>query len=601
MYPIYNWPHQAPPPAPPPLAPAPALAAPHYLVADAIDDAYDHSQPPPPPPPPPGYAAPPASAVAAPYAIDYHYQPPPQPQPAPAPPPYYAPYPYGYPQRLTVPAYGGTAPLEEQLPQQASNFKPIQTKKNLKPRINKIVKGLMVLPPTTRRRAPRKLAPVVVGEVVNDDVFDHYAREMGLSRPLDATVLALCQLRLKLPLEFALFDTFCATIQPALDVYLPHRVWGLIIPEIALYDDTNVVLDAVLCLALMVYARQPLMATLIAPLAPEIAVKYHQRAVALIEQQLPRAADDYSIMARAMVATVVLCIYETFLPPLDASYVDSASVLLFQLVRRPELRGGRSGRPPGLERLPLYQLCFTMLMVCDVYQALKQEQPCWCPSDQFWQALDPDMYEGLDDYSRGQAAPDAPMVAAATGWWLLKLVHLLGVINDFRCLPLVLLYEDYECNRPLQTWRQLQRQLTEFDAQYPQGLAPIVYQWDPLTLAFPTIYFRSPAHAIVYLHRKMAHLCLYEALQRRPHRDDGAAAAELDKLGADHPQRLAREIFGVFSTYDGNPSMLGVMMPCLRLVTAHLGDTQLAQQMVALAERQPMVGAVARSVCRYSE
>lgn len=361
-----------------PLAPPPGYE---------YDDGYDGAGPPPAPPP--------SGPTLPSQPLPGHLLP----TPAPAPPPpqplrplmYPPEYPYPYYPYVPVYQYPMAPPVEE--PVAALNYKPIQTKRNVKPRINKI-EGSHPGPAhasqstahashashatpggsTTRGHgqgaapAPSPPAPAAAparlpGEVVTDAIFNHLLAELGISRTVGDTVTLSYQLKLKNPLEFQLFEYFTTTLLPALDLYLPHPLFGRVVPDLALYDDTNMLLHLVLCVLLVAHARRT-------PDPSSVPLRYYHQAIQLIRHQLAAPGVEqlsHGVIARCLLLTVFLCIYEMFFVAVDLTYVRGAlTILLLILARKP--RG-------VLAELPLYYACFVVILACDAYRGLLCDAP----------------------------------------------------------------------------------------------------------------------------------------------------------------------------------------------------------------------------------
>lgn len=561
-----------------PLAPPPGYE---------YDDGYDGAGPPPAPPP--------SGPTLPSQPLPGHLLP----TPAPAPPPpqplrplmYPPEYPYPYYPYVPVYQYPMAPPVEE--PVAALNYKPIQTKRNVKPRINKI-EGSHPGPAhasqstahashashatpggsTTRGHgqgaapAPSPPAPAAAparlpGEVVTDAIFNHLLAELGISRPVGDTVTLSYQLKLKNPLEFQLFEYFTTTLLPALDLYLPHPLFGRVVPDLALYDDTNMLLHLVLCVLLVAHARRT-------PDPLSVPLRYYHQAIQLIRHQLAAPGVEqlsHGVIARCLLLTVFLCIYEMFFVAVDLTYVRGAlTILLLILARKP--RG-------VLAELPLYYACFVVILACDAYRGLLCDAPPMFSVPRFWAPLDPQFFARLAD----PGADPGSWQLAPGSWQLARLLLLLLAATELRWRPGCLSQPEHQANQPLAEWRRL---VARTDAVVRASVPPTIYTWAS-DQRYPVVYFGLATAAMAWINVQVVRVLLYETLATRPPRDDGLVDHELAQYLGDYAGRVCREVVGVVRTYEGNRALWQALVHCLRFVAARL-DPDEAQELLAAVE-----------------
>lgn len=443
-----------------------------------------------------------------------------------------------------------------------TNFKPTQTKKNSNPKINMILSDKYDSKNLSRRRQR-----VSIEEPCLDTMYEHFRDAMNID-VARADITTVYQLSVQSELEEKLLDLFANNIATFIDIFLPHGRFQKIVSELALYDETRMILDSIFCLSSLILQRMNPDA--IDPLCP---LKYYQRSVNSIRYQLslPEAENSRSgILGRCLLSTNLLCIYELFFIAIDSTYVKGAGSILMSILSK------RSQHESLLKNSQFYDTCFWAMFICDLVLSLKLEAPSMYSLDRIWRPLDPQFFDEFDSYA--DSLDDSKTLEDSkddyssfivseqrTVWWLHKILLLFSAINLFCNLSDVVTREDYETNRQFDQWTKLNAKLEEFGRNMPVYLKPLIYKPATDTEYFPVVYFKDEQTAIVALNYKLARLSLHVALCSKLRIEDKSLIEpEILKYPAIYREKLARDIAGIMQTYDGNVKIWSVNIHALR-------------------------------------
>lgn len=457
---------------------------------------------------------------------------------------------------LTCADSSSTAPLSKV---KRTTFKPQHTKRT-RPKINKIL---------SEGHDSRQKIPIPdLAEESMDDVFADFASAFNINRPrLDIT--KACDLLLLGPFEKQLFDLYVQKIAVFIDVFLPRGGrFQLIVAELALYDDTRTILDSIFCLSSLILQRmKPESMDSLSPL------KFYQRLLSLIQTNLYRSENesfDSGLLARCLISTNLLCIFELFFVASDSTYVKGAGSILMSILSRKSVSGLL------LKSSDFFRSCFLAMYVCDLVLSLKLEAPSMYSLEKVWQPLDPEFFGMFDNYPDSRPAPNSPQdlpqdlsfylfTKESISWWQHKILFLLGLINAFAHLHEVITFRDFESGKRFVEWQNLKRKLEEFERYLPLHLKPLFLEPPPARLSIPLVYFKDERSAIVGINLRIANLVLLGALSRRMHvRDTLVVDKEILKYSRTYKENIAKEIAGIMKTYDSNMKIWPVNIHALR-------------------------------------
>lgn len=449
------------------------------------------------------------------------------------------------------------------------NFKPVQTKRNLRPRINKLNHE------SAKRRKARDSH--AVGEVSMEELYVHFQLAMRIDRP-GPTQFA--QIHVHDDLEAQLLDLFVHSILRLIDIFLPHEVFKRIIPELALHDETGMLRDSIFCLSsLMLHRRLPQTCDAGVP------IKYYHQAIRSIRYYLSIPGieqNDNGIIPRCLLSTILLCIYELFFVAIDSTYVKGASGILSSVLS--------TSKSSTLKNLPFYQTCFWAMYLCDLVLSLKYDLPSMY-ADQVWINLDPEYFEiytrpshvDLDEIDDSDEPPkqkydrlvsDTVLSKQDTIWWLYKSLMNYSTINQFKNHVDVISQHDHEQNRPYTEWLELKAKVDEFEAYMPLHLKPTIYKPSLGSRVYPIIFFKDEATAIVALNFKLTKISLYEALLQKTNQNNYLVQQQIAKYPANYPRKVAKDIIGIMKTYDSNHIIWPINIHTIRQVAKYLSDDQ---------------------------
>lgn len=456
-------------------------------------------------------------------------------------------------------------------PTSKTNFKPKQTKKNSNPKINKILGDSF-----GSRHFSLRDCPIQMEENSLDQTYEEYRKVLGINESR-VDITQNYEYFLDNQLEKELLDLFMHKISVFIDIFLPHEIFEKIVSELSLYDDTRMILDSILCLSSLIYQRMS--PEKIDPMTP---LKYYQRSVNSIRHHLNKMEVENcppGTLARCLLSTNLLCIYELFFVAIDSTYVKGAGSILISIMSK------HSKSVSLLKSSPFYSSCLWATFVCDIILSLKLESPCvYCP-DRIWKTLDPIYFKEYDDYTPHLEAPKGPTEDCAlsiatskeTLWWLQKILILFSQIIIFSNLMEVITKDDYMNNRELERWQKLKANLEEYETKMPLFLEPLINQKPDDSKQFPTIFFKDEQTATIGINFKLAKLCLHSALFVKVRvSDTHLLEPEMAKYPPGYSDTLAKDLAGIMQTYDCNLKLWPVNIHALRQASKHIETGSLA-------------------------
>lgn len=485
-----------------------------------------------------------------------------------------------------------------------NNYKPIQTKKNSRPRINKLNKPSAVA--SKRPKAALARNNSVFREMSLDQMYHHFAAVLKISRPPSFDIAnsgPLYWLKVLDPLEFQLLGYFVHSLSKSIDVFVSQDIFLKIVPEIALCDDTNMILNSIFCLSsLMLQRRSPHLVD------TSIPIKYYHQSIRSIGYYLSTPGieeDENGTISRCLLSTILLCIYELLFEAIDSTYVKGATGILSSILYKN--RGGQS----LLKESPLHETCFWAIIICDLVHSLKYDLSSMYSSEKFWKALDPEYFkqydrpshidhDGIeeeedistkaDEEKNDQYGSDMMLSHESTMWWFHKSVLFYSTINELNNQVEVISKQDYEQNRPFHDYLELKNKLDEFESFMPLVLKPTIYKPSSKDRIFPIVFFRDEKAAIIALNIKLSKIALYEALLRKTNPNDVLCQQEVAKYPPNYQVKLAEDVIGIMRTYDSSLVIWPVSMHAVRQTVKYFSsDAAALKELENLIHRMVLV------------
>lgn len=434
-------------------------------------------------------------------------------------------------------------------------FKPKNTKRNSRPRVHKLSGDF-------RDRARKQNCTGQVREPSIDDMTRHFQEVLAIEVP----ELRCFSLQVDNKFEARLLDLFANNLTRSLDIFLPCDMFRLIVPHLALYDDTHMVLDSIYCLALMILYRIDHDAV-----DPSITINYYQRCIKLIRHHLSAPGvetNDLGIIARCLLSTIVLCVYELFLVAEDATYIKGAASIFLLVLRK----NTQAQKPSLLKLSPFYEGLFWAMVLSDMILSLKYDLPTMYPIDTFWRPLDPEYFEWFESITfPGRSEFESVLSRDEEVWWIRKMIYLLCCIHDFLFQPTVQTRKDAESERNTQRWLELTQSLNDFEASLPVTMKPAIYKPTSSSRRYPIIFFGNEGAAIVNLNFKLCKIALYQAFRTRIG-EDPMLTCHIRNYAPDYATKLAKDIIGILKTYDSNVLVWPVNVHAIRQAAKYMKD-----------------------------
>lgn len=372
------------------------------------------------------------------------------------------------------------------------HFKPIQTKKNSRPRINKLYKAKSRKKPTTSDN--------FTGELSIEELVKNFSTATKID--LNSRVYEFQSV-----LEVDLFNLFVDNISAKVDIFLPQAIFQKVLPILALHDTSGVLLNAIFVLSSLVYQRNQ-------PIDPTIPLKYYQDTIQLINRHL----NGPETLAICFLGTTLLCIYELFFIAVEGVHLASAFKILSTLQSK------------GIKSFGW------ILFIIDTISSIRYSSANYC-SLAGWRQVD------IEQCKRLQLFP-SPMTNTNkeyTLWWFNKSLINMSLVNDLVNTQTAISLPDHETQKHVQDWIELKRTVHEFELNMPVGLKPLVYKQEK---PFPRIYFKDELTALTAINFKLAKIGLYEAYLKL-----GVIVDEIEHI---NPVKLTIDIIGILRVYENS-------------------------------------------------
>ncbi|EDK35938.2 hypothetical protein PGUG_00036 [Meyerozyma guilliermondii ATCC 6260] len=434
-------------------------------------------------------------------------------------------------------------------------FKPKNTKRNSKPRIHKLSGDF-------RAAWKKSRSPHSVGEASIDDMLRHFQDALAIDVP-EPFILYL---KVEDKFEAKLLDLFVNNLTKSLDIFLPCDMFRLVVPHVALLDETRMISDSIYCLASMILNR-------INPdsVDPSVTINYYHQCIKSIRYHLSMPGvetNESGIIARCLLSTIMLCVYELFLVAEDATYIKGAASIFSSILRK----NMQAQKPSLLKSSPFYQGLFWAMILSDMVLSLKYDLPTMYPIDTFWRPLDPEYFDWFESATYpGNSDDESVMSREEEVWWIRRMIYLSCCVHDFLFQPMVLTKEETESKKCSQKWLQLNQSVNEFEASVPMAMKPIICKPASSSRRYPVIFFGTEGTAIFNLNFKLCKIALHQSLQTRL-ADDPVLSSQISNYTPDYTNKLAKDIIGILKTYDSDVSVWPVNVHAIRQAAKYMKD-----------------------------
>ncbi|CUM68136.1 uncharacterized protein PRCAT00005853001 [Priceomyces carsonii] len=439
----------------------------------------------------------------------------------------------------------------------AGHYKPLQTKRNAKPRINE----LSGIENKKQQYLSKEVSPIEYGELSLDYLNKHFQAALNITVPSTVEGDNRFELLLSNELEFELLDLYIHKLSEFLDIFWPLEIFQKVIPSLAVYDDTKMLLYSVLYFSSIILHR-------ISPerIEQSIPVNYYQQCIKMIRYNLSSSevADvNEAMISRCLLSTTMLCVSELSLIGVDGTHVQGVYSIFSSLLER------STQSHSLLKSSPFYELCFWAVYKCDQLLSFKLNLPLYSSVEKYWRKLDPKYFELFDNFASVDL-DDETFSKEKTFWWKKKFLILGSQINDFKYSEEVLT-ED-ESNGLFQKWSTLKSSLDEAEARLPISLKPIIYKPASNENVFPVTFFIDEIIVAIALSIKIAKLHLYESLLRRLDNKSPKVQEQLALYPSNFEKKIAKDIIGMIKTYESNIGVMTAGAYALRKVTCYIVD-----------------------------
>ncbi|KAK6456589.1 uncharacterized protein RJT20DRAFT_45808 [Scheffersomyces xylosifermentans] len=452
------------------------------------------------------------------------------------------------------------------------HFKPTQTKKNSRPRINKLNKDDTV----SKKPANKKRSWSLSGELSTDELFKHFQDVLKIKKPERQATPSL-HLTVKSDLECQLLDVFVNHFSDSVDIFLEQEVFKKIVPDLALFDETNMILDSIFCLgSLILQNSKPEM------LDASLPMKYYEKTIKSLRYHLslPDVEENKNgIISRCLLSTIILCFFDAVFVAKDSTYVRGAASMLSSILSK-----HGTGKESLLKTSPFYQTCFWTMHLCDLKLSLKFDLPTMYSIQHFWRPLDPEFFDGFKKFpkpivqEKEFSLSTITLSRDITMWTLYRMLLCTSEINEYKNMVSVPSKGEIENHKSYNDWLALKSLLDDFQTEMPPSLKPIIYKPTSNSRVYPTIYFKDERTALIGIYFKFSKILLYESLiQRAMLYNPDLAKAELEKYPHGYAKKLAKDIIGIILMYEQKVYFWRLSTHLIRQISRYIFDEQHAE------------------------
>ncbi|EGW34323.1 uncharacterized protein SPAPADRAFT_149038 [Spathaspora passalidarum NRRL Y-27907] len=458
-------------------------------------------------------------------------------------------------------------------------FKPPKPKENTRPRINKLT--------TPQENSTRLFKhPITdIGEYSIDELKQLFLNHLHMIEPTNK--LSSFSANLKNEIEYQMFNYFVNNLSSQLDVFFEVKVYSEIVSQMALYDDSGILLQSVFCLSsLMLHRMMP------DKIDASLPIKYYHHSIKTIKSYLDMFNHDMGVCSKCLLATTLLSVYEFYFTSIEDIYTGNAASILASIIQSDNSRNKSS---PLLDSVFL-ATCFWSVFTLGFIQSLKNVRVNIYSVDLFWKALDSEYFTVFDKYMvlTEASEPKTTLSKTETVWWFRKTILICSQISDFKGEVNVPTQQDVEQNQSFKKWIELKDILVDFENKAPDGLFPVIYHSNSDSGAFPTIFFKDELSTLIGINRALAKLLLFESLLVKTNIQAREVRDELSKFPPGYEKKLAKDLIGIIKCYDSNSTIWPLNLHVLGYVQAYLADEE-----QAINEMSPLITKLSK-VCNLN-
>lgn len=454
----------------------------------------------------------------------------------------------------------------------SNNYKPPQPKNNTRPRIHKLSADRYLVKNNVRKPTFK------LGEYSTKELKEIFFNHVKITID-DSERSFYFENKIKTDFERQMFEYFCNSLSQSLDVYFDKKIYGEIVSEIAIYEDTDIIVNAIYCLSSLMLHR-------ITPdkVDPSLPIKYYQESVKIMKYHLESETLEDGIASRCLLAATLLCLYEFFFSSIQGVYADNATNMLASIIGAKT----RNKASPLLDSLFL-GTCFWAIFLMGYIKALKNGHVNAYSVELFWNSLDSEYFKIFDKYllSRENEVKTEIVTNMETVWWFRKTILNCSKIADFRNEIQVLTKEEFESNQSLTKWVELKNMIINFEERILSALEPIIYKPNKDgSSCFPLVYYKDELSALIGLNRMLAKILLFETLMIKTNIHSQLVQHQLARFPPGYCKRLAMDIVGIIQTYDSNLAIWPLNLHIIKHVGHYVHDDPNAgKQLDTLVER----------------
>ncbi|CAH2351820.1 hypothetical protein CLIB1423_04S06700 [[Candida] railenensis] len=467
-----------------------------------------------------------------------------------------------------------------------SYYKPTRTKRNSRPRINKILDGNTKPASTSNSNISTSISKSssvenkridltstslwgVLGEVAIDEIRVSFANAMNIKEPYSSSSdKNVPKLKLSNPLEYRLFDIFIHMSSKAMDHYLGQNIFQEIVAELALYDETEMLINSIICLCGSILNKgDP------SSLSKDVPTSHYQRALSSIRHHLSEssgedpldldgaALKEYikrrdGLINRCLVSTIILCLYEFENNKTECTHIKGAtSILTTILIRHREgteqssFGESNSSSSSLLSTSYFHSICFWSIFQLDILISIRYGVATMYSYSDYWKRYDKLYFESFERIPYRSLSPVHDYFNRDTAnWWMQRAFIDFSLINDFKNSRDTMKQDPNIGIDLFTSWHKLKKSVDEYESNLPLNLKPTIYQPCSPSRHFPVIYFKDEKTAITTIIYKVSRILLYESLVLNADKSE-LMRQELAKFSPGYIQKVIKDACGIIKTY----------------------------------------------------
>ncbi|CAX39914.1 conserved hypothetical protein [Candida dubliniensis CD36] len=395
----------------------------------------------------------------------------------------------------------------------SETFIPVQTKGNPKPKIHRMKENH-----TTEK---------------NLESYSLYEIRILFKNKTGLNDVHLARNRIEDARENQLLGYFNCLVGKALDVFASLEIFSQIFIELALLDDTQVILNGIYCLTEYELSKSDFTRC----------IHYYQTTIAIIHNQSRDNNPSRSLQYRCLMAMMLLCIFESKFPQVESSHLQHYKNMSVELCKN------QPSNEIGLD--PILDCCFwTVLRTSFLHSSLAgQNSSQFIPDSTFF-----NLQKDLLGSSTFQVS----------NVWHYKnvLVNLINIWN--------FTYDISSTNQKgHKVYDYYQWKIHKIDilTEIPTALRSGIHQ-QSYNLPFPIFYYHDELIAVINVLHRLALLFLHEGLSQRVSTEDRLKESLLFPLNS--PYFVSQEIIGILKPYENSPFISSVGLFAIKHVWKYL-------------------------------